>query len=115
MVCPFCGQNECVRLHRRGFLDQAMRLAALKPWRCMRCRQRFYARKVARELMRYAHCPQCGNFELQHVESSEVRPRLATAILRKLHAAAYRCEVCELNFHSLGAVYDATAGNLARQ
>lgn len=115
MVCPSCGRDECVRLHRRGFLDYALTLAALKPWRCMRCRQRFYARKVARELMRYAHCPQCGNFELQPVESSSVAPGFAATVLRKLRAGAYRCEICGLNFHSLGAVYNATPGNLARQ
>ena len=115
MVCPSCGQHECVRLHRRGFLDHAMQLAALKPWRCMRCRQRFYARKVARELMRYAHCPKCGNFELQHVESSSLARGFAATVFRTLRASAYRCDGCELTFHSFGTPYDATAGNLARQ
>jgi len=91
-----------------------MQLAALKPWRCMRCRQRFYARKVARELTRYAHCPKCGNFKLQQVGNSSVAGFGAT-VFRILRASAYRCHGCELNFHSFGMPYDATAGNLARQ
>lgn len=92
-----------------------MNLAALKPWRCMRCRQRFYARKLARELMRYAHCPKCGNLVLHQAESSSVAPGLAATIFRTLHASAYRCDGCDLNFHSFGMPYDATTGNLARQ
>lgn len=115
MVCPSCGQHECVRLHRRGFLDHAMNLAALKPWRCMRCRQRFYARKVARELMRFAHCPKCGKLELQPVENNFVASGFTATIFRTLRASAYRCDDCQLNFHSFGTPYDATTANLARQ
>lgn len=92
-----------------------MQLVALKPWRCMHCRQRFYARKVARELLRYAHCPKCGNFELQQVGNSSVAPGFIATAFKILRASAYRCDGCELNFHSFGVPYNATAGNLARQ
>jgi len=92
-----------------------MTLLALKPWRCMRCRERFYARTVALELIHHAHCPKCGNFDLQSAESSSVAPGLVTTILRNLRASAYRCEDCGLDFHSFGLPHDATAGNLAHQ
>lgn len=104
-----------MRLHRRGFFDHAMTLLALKPWRCMRCRERFYARAVALELIHHAHCPKCGNFDVQNAESSAVAPGVVTTILRYLRASAYRCEDCELNFHSFALPYDTTADNLARE
>lgn len=80
----------------------------------MRCRERFYARAVALELLHHAHCPKCGNFELQEAQSSSVPPTLAAAIFRSLRASAYRCENCKLTFHSFGLPYNA-ADNLARQ
>ena len=115
MVCPSCGQHECVRLHRRGVLDRAMKLVALKPWRCMRCRQRFYAWKVARAMMRYAHCPECGTFEVQQHEESSAVQGFAATILKILRASTFRCDACGLNFHSFGVPYEAAADDLARE
>lgn len=115
MRCPSCGKDECVRLHRRGFLDRAVKLLALKPWRCMRCRQRFYAWKVARKLIRYAHCPECGAFEVQQIGDSSVAEGFAATVLRILRASVFRCDACELNFHSFGMVYETAAGDLARE
>lgn len=89
-----------MRLHRRGILDGLMTLARVRPWRCLRCRRRFYARQIAWELMRYAHCPKCGSLDLQEVAGETVESGWLRSIRRIRNLPSYRCKACELAFHS---------------
>ena len=100
MICPSCGDESCLRSHRRGIGDWLVTVAALRPWRCMKCRRRFYGRAVALTFLRNAHCPQCGNMELQHIGKRWVKEGRLRWIFRALNAPAYRCDVCRYRFFS---------------
>jgi DNA-directed RNA polymerase subunit RPC12/RpoP len=40
--CPMCGWMDVRRSMPRGFLDRAVRIFGLVPYRCRSCGQRFY-------------------------------------------------------------------------
>lgn len=75
----------------------------------MKCKRRFYARKVAWEFTRNAHCPRCGNLNLQQISPEWVEKGKLRWIFRVLGASAYRCDPCRLRFFSLRPLYEPRA------
>lgn len=107
MICPSCKQGSCARSQRKGFLDNFLSLAGFRPWRCMKCRRRFYARRVAWEFMGHAHCSRCGNLQLEQLAKHHVRNGRLRWIFKALGVAAYRCSQCRHNFFSLWPLYES--------
>jgi uncharacterized protein with PIN domain len=73
----------------------------LRPWRCRTCELRFYAWRVAFSFSRYAHCPRCGNFELQHIARERVDEGALLFLKRFFGFPAYRCDPCRQKFFSV--------------
>jgi len=101
MICPQCRSADCVRSRRSGIFDFAATLSALRPWRCRTCDIRFYARSVALPFARYAHCPKCGNFDLQRIARERVEKGTLIFLKRVLIFPAYRCDPCREKFFSV--------------
>src|SRR3984885_14001599 len=72
MICPQCRSDNCFRSHRNGILDFLLSGAGLRPWRCHSCERRFQAWRAAATLERFAHCPRCGNFDIEHISRERV-------------------------------------------
>ena len=101
MICPQCRSADCFRSRRSGVSDFFASLTALRPWRCHSCDFRFYARSVALPFARYAHCPKCGNFDLQHISRERVERGTLLFLKRMLIFPAYRCDPCREKFFSV--------------
>ncbi len=101
MICPQCRSADCSRSRRSGVLDYLLSVAGIKPWRCLTCERRFYAGKVAVSFSRYAHCPRCGNFDLQQIARIHVERGTLVFLKRFLGFPAYRCDVCRERFFSI--------------
>jgi hypothetical protein len=101
MICPQCRSADCFRSHRGGVVDFVATVAGLRPWRCHTCDLRFYAWRVAASFAGYAHCPRCGNFDLDQVSRDRVPQNLKNSILRVLGLPAYRCDPCREKFFTL--------------
>jgi hypothetical protein len=93
MICPQCRSDNCFRSHRDGILDFVLTAAGLRPWRCHSCERRFHAWRVAAILERFAHCPRCGNFDLEDGTLVFVK--------RWMRFPAYRCDPCRHRFFSV--------------
>ncbi len=65
--------------------------------------RRFYGWAAPVRLAWYAHCKQCGNFDLQRIPRKHLGRGLAFSFLRLLGARAYRCRICRCHFSSLRA------------
>lgn len=100
MICPQCRSLDCFRSHRQGPVDLAFTVFGIKPWRCHSCNFRFYAHKVALVFSKYAHCPKCGNFDLEHLSGERVDRGTALMLKRWLAFPAYRCAPCRERFFS---------------
>lgn len=105
MICPSCGWHDCARSERRGFRDRLATWIVLRPWRCMKCKRRFYARKVAWELTGHAHCPRCGNLELESVSRERAGKGKLAQVFYLMGFSAYRCDGCRVSFYSLRPPY----------
>ena len=101
MICPACRKENCRRSKRRGVGDYLVGLAALRPWRCRMCDLRFYAWAVPVAYARYAHCPLCGNLDLQRIDRKHVTEGAFVWLRRLLRFPAYRCDPCRFRFFSL--------------
>jgi hypothetical protein len=42
MTCPHCGEQSAHRSHRSGIKDRVMRIFQMIPYRCKKCKKRFY-------------------------------------------------------------------------
>ncbi|HTZ75365.1 MAG TPA: hypothetical protein VMB47_15695 [Candidatus Aquilonibacter sp.] len=71
------------------------------PWRCRTCDKRFYARRVALPFLRYAHCPKCGNFDLERISRERVEDGALVGLWRRLGLHAYRCDPCRVRFFAV--------------
>jgi DNA-directed RNA polymerase subunit RPC12/RpoP len=100
MNCPACHSEWIRRSRRRSALDYLFSVASVLPWRCMSCRRRFRARAVPIHYLFYAHCPICGNVDLQRIAPVHV-PGIASALWRILKLPAMRCEFCRHKFFTL--------------
>lgn len=101
MICPQCRSAECFRSHRGGAGDFLATLVRLRPWRCRACDKRFHAWTVAIPFARYAHCPRCGNFDLQHIARERVDAGTLIFLKRFLGFSSYRCDPCRQKFFSI--------------
>jgi phage FluMu protein Com len=101
MICPWCRSVNCFRSHRDGIFDFLSSLTGLRPWRCHGCDRRFHAWRVAASLERYAHCPRCGNFDLEHISRERVEAGTFIFLKRWLRFPAYRCDPCRHRFFSV--------------
>lgn len=101
MICPQCRSADCFRSHRGGAIDYLWTIVGMRPWRCHTCDRRFYGRRVALSFSRYAHCPQCGNFNLEHISGDRVERGNLIALKRWLSFPAYRCDPCRQRFFSV--------------
>lgn len=100
MYCPRCKKDSARRSRRRSLLDYALGLFGIRAWRCRECEHRFHGRSVPLRLILYAHCPHCGNFEVQRVARIYVDGWNAW-LLRLLHVPALRCDPCRYKFFSI--------------
>lgn len=101
MICPVCRSSNCFRSHRTGVLDYAMTALALRPWRCYTCEKRFFGTRAALPFWHYAHCPRCGNFDLERIAPERVSWGTLVSLKRWLGFPAYRCDPCRLKFFSV--------------
>jgi ssDNA-binding Zn-finger/Zn-ribbon topoisomerase 1 len=101
MICPQCRSANCFRSHRDSVLDYSLTVTGLRPWRCHTCDNRFYAWKVATAFQRFAHCPKCGNFDLEHISRERVDGGTFLGLKRWLRFPAYRCDPCRERFFSV--------------
>lgn len=101
MICPQCRSTECYRSHRAGFRDFVSTLLGYRPWRCRTCEFRFYGRRAPRRFQRFAHCPKCGNFDLQRISRDRVEKGMLVFAKRLLRLPAYRCDPCRERFFSV--------------
>ena len=101
MICPQCRSGACYRSRRGGVFDLVGTLGGFRPWRCRTCDNRFYARRVAIPFSGYAHCPRCGNFDLERISRERVEEGTLLFLKRLLGLAAYRCDPCRLRFFSV--------------
>jgi hypothetical protein len=100
MICPQCRSVDCFRSHRSGAFDYLSTLLGLRPWRCHSCDLRFHASVVAVSFSGYAHCPRCGNFDLEHISADRVENGTLVTLKRWLAFPAYRCDPCRQRFFS---------------
>src|ERR1700759_3275697 len=84
MICPQCRSGACYRSRREGVVDFLFTLLGMRPWRCQTCDRRFHARRVAIPFSRYAHCPRCGNFDLERISRTRVEEGTFLALKRLL-------------------------------
>ncbi|MFY9689422.1 MAG: hypothetical protein WA369_10835 [Candidatus Acidiferrales bacterium] len=56
---------------------------------------------MALPFTRYAHCPRCGNFDLQHISRDRVEKGALLFLKRMLALPAYRCDPCREKFFSV--------------
>ena len=101
VICPQCRSDNCFRSHRDGTLDFLLSGAGLRPWRCHSCEHRFQAWRVAAILERFAHCPRCGNFDIEHISRERVEDGTLIFLKRWLRFPAYRCDPCRQRFFSV--------------
>ena len=80
--------------------DYLIAWSGVRPWRCRHCELRFFAWVVPVSYALYAHCHQCGNFDLQRISREHVSGGFAW-LGRLLHFPAYRCDPCRNRFYSL--------------
>jgi DNA-directed RNA polymerase subunit RPC12/RpoP len=76
-------------------------MLGMRPWRCGTCEQRFRAWLVPARYALYAHCPHCGNLDLQHVMRDRVVAGWSSGLARMLRVPAYRCDECRHRFFSM--------------
>jgi hypothetical protein len=55
---------------------------------------------VAVSFSGYAHCPRCGNFDLEHIAADRVDKGMMLTLKRWLAFPAYRCDPCRQRFFS---------------
>jgi uncharacterized protein with PIN domain len=55
---------------------------------------------VAATFERYAHCPRCGNFDLEHISRERVESGTMIVLKRWFGFPAYRCDPCRHRFFS---------------
>jgi hypothetical protein len=101
MICPQCRSGDCFRSHRNGAADLLGTVLGVRPWRCHTCDKRFYAVRVALSFSCYAHCPKCGNLNLEHISGERVDKGTLVGLKRWLRFPAYRCDPCRQRFFSV--------------
>lgn len=100
MICPICKQHGARRSRRQTLADYIVSALGILPWRCRECHARFHARLMPLSDTLRAHCPHCGNTELQRIAPEYVGSRLG-AVWGLLGIPSYRCEPCRHKYFSV--------------
>jgi putative FmdB family regulatory protein len=100
MTCPVCKCKEARRSRRQNLADNLLSVMGIYPWRCTKCETRFYARVRSLSDSLHAHCPICGNPDLQRIAAEHVDTTFAF-VWRRLSIPAYRCEPCRYKYFSI--------------
>jgi hypothetical protein len=100
MICPICKQNGARRSRRQSLADYLVSALGILPWRCRECHARFHARLMPLNDTLHAHCPHCGNMELQRILPEYVESSFAP-VWGLLGIPSYRCEPCRHKYFSL--------------
>ena len=100
MTCPVCKAKDARRSRRQSAADYVLAILGVYPWRCRECRARFYARLMTLSDSLHAHCPVCGNVELERISPEHVDTPMGFlwAVIR---VPAYRCEPCRYKYFSI--------------
>ena len=101
MICPACKSVDCRRSRRSGVSDRVLGAARMLPWKCKGCGHRFHAWSVPPVFVLRAHCPKCGNLEIDRVARKHVEKGLLVKLQRALRFPAYRCDPCRHKFFTL--------------
>jgi predicted RNA-binding Zn-ribbon protein involved in translation (DUF1610 family) len=101
LICPACKSTDCRRSRRSGVSDHLLGAARLLPWKCRACEHRFHAWVVPPAFLLKAHCPKCGNLEIDRIARKRVEEGWLARLERALHFPAYRCDPCRHKFFSL--------------
>jgi len=112
MNCPACHSELIRRSRRQSALDYLFSAANVLPWRCMSCEARFHARAIPVHHLFYAHCPVCGNLDLQRIPPDHVHG-MASSLWRILRLSALRCEPCRHKFFTLRPLQRGKGGGAA--
>ncbi|MBZ5528429.1 MAG: hypothetical protein LAN71_11085 [Acidobacteriia bacterium] len=88
------------RSRRRSLQDHFLGLWGVLPWRCTECKLRFHARAVTLREMFYAHCPICGNRDLEAAAPWRFHGPWA-GVARGLRLRGVRCDLCRENFFTI--------------
>jgi hypothetical protein len=56
---------------------------------------------VAPAFLFKAHCPKCGNLEIERVARKRVEGGILVQVQRALHLPAYRCDPCRHKFFAV--------------
>jgi hypothetical protein len=56
---------------------------------------------VAPAFLLKAHCPKCGNLEIERVARKRVEGGILVQLQRALHLPAYRCDPCRHKFFTV--------------
>lgn len=104
MICPRCRSENCFRSGPGGLGDDIYAAFGQRCWRCHMCDRRFHARRVAISFALYAHCPRCGNFDLERASRNRVDWGLLISLKRWLGFPSYRCDPCRRKFFSVRPV-----------
>jgi len=99
VICPRCQSEHCRRSRRRSYKDFIVGFTGLRPWRCLSCSARFFARSVALAFAPYVHCRRCGNMNLERIARKSVPGHFAW-FSRLARMRAYRCASCRYRFFS---------------
>jgi DNA polymerase II large subunit len=100
MTCPVCKSIDVRRSRRQSLTDYIVGVFGVLPWRCIACETRFYARPLSLSDSLRAHCPICGNMELQRIPGDRVDSYFAF-LWSRLSIPAYRCEPCRRKYFSI--------------
>jgi C4-type Zn-finger protein len=100
MTCPVCKSIDARRSRRQYAGDYIFSIFGVYPWRCKTCETRFHARLMTLSDSLHAHCPICGNAELQRIAADRVDTPLGF-LWRRLSIPAYRCEPCRYKYFSI--------------
>jgi len=99
IACPKCGSRYLrpSRSRHDGELGGFLRSA----YRCLDCKERFFAPTIVWDDLFYAHCPRCRRMDLNGwTGKTYTDPPFWVALKVRLGAHKWRCEYCRLNFAS---------------
>jgi len=100
LSCPKCG-SATVRRSRRANAGEMMRMTiGIYPFRCISCRDRFWANVWLFRSWRWAKCPRCLNLNLTDWPKRHYRTSMWTQIRTTLGGQKHRCARCRYNFIS---------------
>lgn len=100
-ACPKCGSRYLRPSRTRNASEQIGTLRLLSPFRCLDCKERFFAPSFVWADLFHARCPRCHRMDLNGwTGKTYTNPPFWVAVKVALGARKFRCEYCRLNFAS---------------